>query len=279
MNPRKAVKELDKQLRRDPTNLVLRIRLAGALCAAGQVLQGVELYRSVAVAYYAQNRIDQAIAVCHSLLEVAPGHPDTQLLLAELDSRRAAMSQPLAQSKPAPETRSPHQTGPHGRRRPRRPSGFDSLTPGTSEPDILNPDRVKAESDPPDFSITSRRGGASGLKRFPLPMVRTVSGPVPAPTRDPGDPLDRGPETGPGHPSRSIGSNATTASVRRFSHDSLSLSPDELRTPPGRRKLALGSPGPERPRRDSGGKLGAAAAGRARGAGVWPGRRRPRPHL
>lgn len=252
MNPRKAIKELDKQLRRDPNNLVLRIRLAGALCAAGQVPPAVDLYRSVAVAYYAQNRIDQAIAVCHSLLEVAPGHPETELLLAELDSRRAAMSQPLQQAQPPPETRSSSQTGPHGRRRPRRPSGFDSLTPGTSEPDILSPGRVKSDSDPPEPSITGRRGGASGLKRFPLPMVRTVTGPVPAPPRDPGDPLDRGPSTGPGHPSRSIGATATTASVRRFSHDSLSLSPDELRTPPGRRKLALGSPGPERTGRDSG---------------------------
>ena len=35
MNPKKVVKELEKQLRKEPGNPVLRIRLAGALHAVG----------------------------------------------------------------------------------------------------------------------------------------------------------------------------------------------------------------------------------------------------
>lgn len=102
MNPKKAVKDLEKQLRKDPGNLVLRIRLAAAFHAAGEMRAAVDLYRSVAMAYYQQNRIDQAIAVCHSLLEIAPDHHDTRMLLLELDSRRAAQVQQQAQPAPAP---------------------------------------------------------------------------------------------------------------------------------------------------------------------------------
>jgi CRP-like cAMP-binding protein len=88
MNPKKALKELEKQLRKQPASLVVRIRLAALLHALGRLPEAVDLYRSVAMAYFAQGRLDQAIAVCHSLLEIAPMHQDTHLLLAELDSHR-----------------------------------------------------------------------------------------------------------------------------------------------------------------------------------------------
>jgi cAMP-dependent protein kinase regulator len=176
MNPKKAVKDLEKQLRKDPNNLVLRIRLASAFQAAGEVFPAVDLYRSVAMAYYQQNRIDQAIAVCHSLLEIAPDHHDTRMLLLELDARRAqvapvvtpqaATTPERAHSAMTPTPATPSNTSasfkrssafdttggfprktPTGkmtelsadpRQRARRPSGFeaDPFTPG-SEPDMF----------------------------------------------------------------------------------------------------------------------------------------------
>jgi CRP-like cAMP-binding protein len=93
MNLKKAVKELEKQLRRQPGSLVLRIRLAATLHAVGRLPEAVDLYRSVAMAYFAQGRLDQAMAVCHSLLEIAPMHQDTHLLLAELDSHKTRRAQ------------------------------------------------------------------------------------------------------------------------------------------------------------------------------------------
>ncbi|HWM84294.1 MAG TPA: cyclic nucleotide-binding domain-containing protein [Kofleriaceae bacterium] len=89
MNPKRALRDLEKQLRRQPGSLVVRIRLAAVLHALGRLPEAVDLYRSVAMAYFAQGRLDQAMAVCHSLLEIAPMHQDTHLLLAELDSHRA----------------------------------------------------------------------------------------------------------------------------------------------------------------------------------------------
>ncbi|HKE13685.1 MAG TPA: cyclic nucleotide-binding domain-containing protein [Kofleriaceae bacterium] len=88
MNPKKALRDLEKQLRKQPSSLVVRIRLAAVLHVLGRLPEAVDLYRSVAMAYFAQGRLDQAIAVCHSLLEIAPMHQDTHLLLAELDSHR-----------------------------------------------------------------------------------------------------------------------------------------------------------------------------------------------
>src|SRR5690606_17269645 len=86
MKPKRAVKELEKQLRKDPDNLVLRLRLAAALRELGRVEQAVQLYRSVAVQYHADGRLAQAIAVCRSVLELEPAQRETQALLAELES-------------------------------------------------------------------------------------------------------------------------------------------------------------------------------------------------
>src|SRR5690606_9071659 len=138
MNPKKAVKELDKQLRKDPNNLVLRVRLAGAHFQAGNVAQAIEIYRSVALAYLQQGRIDQAIAVCQSLLEIAPDHQDTRALLADLDARKAAQSQQMA-ALAAAQAAAASAAEPAPRRRPARPSGFetDAFTPG-SEPELFS---------------------------------------------------------------------------------------------------------------------------------------------
>src|SRR5690348_11794536 len=130
MNPKKAVKELEKQLRKDPHNLVLRIRLAAALHGAGDFFGAVELYRSVALAYYQQQRIDQAIAVCHSLLEIAPDHHDTRMLLVELDARKL---QAAAHAPPQPPREEIRET-PYQSPQRRQHSGAHPMTPTPSTP-------------------------------------------------------------------------------------------------------------------------------------------------
>ena len=144
MNPRKAVKELEKQLRKDPHNLVLRVRMAGALVQVGLFGDAVEMYRSVAMAYYGQNRIDQAIAVCHSVLEIAPDHHTTRMLLTELDQRKAQMT--VAPQTDESERVDVTPSSVRGRRA-RRPSGFDTsgFTPA-SEPDLQKSARFRFDS-------------------------------------------------------------------------------------------------------------------------------------
>jgi hypothetical protein len=83
VNPRE-LGALEKRLEKEPGNLPLRITLAGHLREAGRVAEAVELYRSVAVAYQSQGRKQQAIAVCRSLLELAPEDGKCRALLAEL---------------------------------------------------------------------------------------------------------------------------------------------------------------------------------------------------
>ena len=74
--------ELQRRLADEPGNLGVRVALAGALLDAGRKADAVELYRSVAIAYREQGRTQQAIAVCHSILEIAPTDPISRGLLA-----------------------------------------------------------------------------------------------------------------------------------------------------------------------------------------------------
>jgi cAMP-dependent protein kinase regulator len=216
MNPRKAVKELEKRLHKDPQNLVLRIRLAGALVQVGNFGEAVEMYRSVAMAYYAQNRIDQAIAVCHSLLEIAPDHHHTRVLLTELDQRKAAMAVQAAVTT-EPERIESTPSGARGRRA-RRPSGFDTsgFTPA-SEPDLQKSARFRFDSgrhEPIARSKPTSDGPPDGgaAKRLPLQTNRTVQGMAPV---VPSSPLpDRrnrptGPPPRPARPSEATAAERT----------------------------------------------------------------------
>ncbi|MCP4444718.1 MAG: cyclic nucleotide-binding domain-containing protein [Myxococcales bacterium] len=88
MKPKKAIKELRKQLEGDPTNVVLRIRLASLLRDIGQHPEAVDHYLAVAKSYDMGGRIGQAIAVCKGVLEFAPQHPHAQQVYAYLKNRR-----------------------------------------------------------------------------------------------------------------------------------------------------------------------------------------------
>ncbi|HEY8141453.1 MAG TPA: cyclic nucleotide-binding domain-containing protein [Kofleriaceae bacterium] len=221
MNPRKAVKELEKQLRKDPHNLVLRVRLAGALVQTGNFAEAIEMYRSVAMAYYAQNRIDQAIAVCHSVLEIAPDHHPSRMLLTELDQRKAAttVAPPTEESDRVEVTPSSARG-----RRARRPSGFDTsgFTPA-SEPDMHKNPRFRFDSgkhEPIPRTPVAADETVQG-KRFPLPTGgrSTVQGMPPLPAGGAVDRRKRGSERPPEprplpQPPRSARPSEATAAER-----------------------------------------------------------------
>ncbi len=69
-----------------------RLASGAALLMAGRLAEGIEIYRSVAIAYRDQGLTKQAIAVCHAVLEVAPADPVSRGMLAALGEpeRRSA---------------------------------------------------------------------------------------------------------------------------------------------------------------------------------------------
>ncbi|HSK02446.1 MAG TPA: cyclic nucleotide-binding domain-containing protein [Kofleriaceae bacterium] len=89
------LRELERRLKEEPDNLALRVAVAGALHEAGRHADAVELYRSVAIAYRDQGRPQQAIAVCRSILEIAPADAACRALLAKLGA-------PVAPAAPGP---------------------------------------------------------------------------------------------------------------------------------------------------------------------------------
>ncbi len=98
------LKELEKRLEKEPNNLGLRVMVAGALHEAGRTVEAIELYRSVALAYRDGGRRQQAIAVCRSILELAPEDDACRSLLASLITPVAAL--PPVVAAPEPKRRS-----------------------------------------------------------------------------------------------------------------------------------------------------------------------------
>lgn len=94
------LKELEKRLKQEPNNLGLRVQVAGMLREAGRSVEAVELYRSVAFAYRDQGRTQQAVAVCRSILEIAPEDAGCQGLLAQLMNRSSPTLPPVAPAQP-----------------------------------------------------------------------------------------------------------------------------------------------------------------------------------
>ena len=88
MRPKRAIKLVRKQLKRDPRSLPLRIRLATLLCENGQCDEGGRIFKAVADEYQTAGRLSQAIAVCKSALELDPDQPKMQRTLADLEVKR-----------------------------------------------------------------------------------------------------------------------------------------------------------------------------------------------
>ncbi|RMH38833.1 MAG: hypothetical protein D6689_18500, partial [Deltaproteobacteria bacterium] len=161
--------------------LVLRLRLAAALREVGRTDDAVALYRSVALTYRDSGRLQQAIAVCKSALEIEPGNREMHGLLADLDGavRRAAP----ADDAPGPAARSVRvvEPPPSGAL-PKPPSPEDfrrrsGLTPATAELDLDVPSLAtpgaSAQSVPPAGPAPARRRRRSSLLRAHAPIDAT----------------------------------------------------------------------------------------------------------
>lgn len=94
------IKELEKRLKQEPNNLGLRVQVAGMMRESGRSIEAVELYRSVALAYRDQGRTQQAVAVCRSILEIAPDDTACQGLLSQLLHRSSSTLPPVAPAQP-----------------------------------------------------------------------------------------------------------------------------------------------------------------------------------
>jgi cAMP-dependent protein kinase regulator len=92
VKPERLVRDAERALEKDPQNLALRLRLAAALRAANRHHDALDVYRSVAVAYQREGRLLQALAVCRSILELAPEDLETNVLFGELEAQRTGAS-------------------------------------------------------------------------------------------------------------------------------------------------------------------------------------------
>lgn len=90
----KTVRELEKQLKKEPANLALRLQLAAAYRDAGRTGDAVEQYRAVALAYRDDGRVQQAVAVARSALAVAPHDAELERLVDNA-SRTSATGIPV----------------------------------------------------------------------------------------------------------------------------------------------------------------------------------------
>ena len=215
----RALRELEKRLEKEPDNLSLRVTVAGMLSEIGRKDEAVELYRSVALAYREQGRGQQAIAVCRSILELAPDDIAIHALVAELTTRAASHDQEPAieiarpadgTPRPAQPVQPVHATQPPKPRAASQPPVAAALI---SRPLVPSPAGVKTPPRPPPVRTPpvglpaekSTGGSIPGVPRrtpgeldTPLPnpvpyhVADPTSSPMKVPPDDPGDPDDSG---------------------------------------------------------------------------------------
>ncbi len=163
MTDKRATRDLERDLRRQPDNLPLRLRLAAAYRADGRTGEAVHLYRSVAVAYHGQRRLAQAIAVCRSVLELEPGQRETVALLAELEAMRPHddAGEPISPTPAHGATALP----PFPDDAPALPLGTSSLVPGPLQP-----------PPPPHVSPSPSATGMRAQPTQPPPMTPSATG-------------------------------------------------------------------------------------------------------
>jgi CRP-like cAMP-binding protein len=88
-NLKKLVKEQSALVKSDPSNLVARLKLAGALKDIGRADEAVEQYTEVAKSYAATGKLVQAISVYKGILELRPRDAGIHAALTALNSKRA----------------------------------------------------------------------------------------------------------------------------------------------------------------------------------------------
>jgi CRP-like cAMP-binding protein len=84
----KKARDLEKQVRKEPGNLPIRLQLAGCYADLGRVGDALEQYRAVATAYRRDGKHQQAAAVATQALALAPGDADLARLIAECSPPR-----------------------------------------------------------------------------------------------------------------------------------------------------------------------------------------------
>jgi hypothetical protein len=229
------LKELEKRLKAEPQNFGLRVQVAGLMREAGRSTEAVELYRSVALAYRDQGRTQQAIAVCRSILEIAPDDVACNALLSTLTTGSKPSIPSLTPPPPAgPRAASP--THPNVPRAPTRPSQPPASRTTTGP--------LAHGSEPRGRAVTSRTGsqpprtgsyppGRPAVVMIPPkspsqpPRAMTDSGtPGPAPSRPATEPAPPSAVTGRlplEPPSRSSPTQPPSFGASRFSsRDSIS---------------------------------------------------------
>lgn len=142
-----------------PRDVVLRQRLGDLLARMGRTAGAIQQFQHVAGHYAADGQLLKAIAICRVILEMDPGHLETQHTLAELFALQ-------------------HETAPFHARLPASMSGAVRLTKGP----LLDLDAgagVTQESAPLDLQV-------QGLFLEPPPPA---AGPGPAPAAEPGEPV------------------------------------------------------------------------------------------
>lgn len=106
MTSKRPIRDLERQLQREPDNLALRLTLAAGYREGRRDVEALALYRSVALAYAEQGRATQAAAVCRSALELAPEDGQLFSLLRHLERTSAGTQPPpVAPVEPAPAPR------------------------------------------------------------------------------------------------------------------------------------------------------------------------------
>ncbi|HVK78276.1 MAG TPA: cyclic nucleotide-binding domain-containing protein [Kofleriaceae bacterium] len=92
MSTKRPIRDLERDLKKEPGNLALRLQLAAAYREGLRSLEALDLYRSVARAYAEQGRHGQAAIVCRSALEIAP--EDSELFGMLMHLERASTTPP-----------------------------------------------------------------------------------------------------------------------------------------------------------------------------------------
>ncbi|MBK7072391.1 MAG: cyclic nucleotide-binding domain-containing protein [Myxococcales bacterium] len=174
MTLKRPIRDLERQLKREPDNLALRLTLAAGYRESGRAVEALALYRSVALAYAEQGRATQATAVCRSALELAPEDGELFSLLRHLE-RTTTMPPPFAPTPAAPLAPPPDTAPAAPPPAPRPPTVEPPLRPAAPR---LHPPPI-ASAPPP--TVTTTRGDnpmLATVKRVPPPPR-----PAPAPLR------------------------------------------------------------------------------------------------
>jgi hypothetical protein len=177
------LRELERRLDREPSNLGLRVQVAGLMHQTGRTPEAVELYRSVALVYRDQGRHRQAIAVCHSILDIAPQDAACREMLASM-AIPDEPTPPPARGTPSlnRETPLPRQSDEPKRRSSIEPTPLPSPVPyHVADPTSgLQRTRASDTGAPVVEGEATRPGGTDKVQRSPLSglaeAARQISG-------------------------------------------------------------------------------------------------------